>query len=104
MTAGYNGVHTVDILVNPHVLCTLGPYLPTDLKNHEMVPLAGGQVILGGLSSDGVQNKLYYLTSENMDIAISEMSTVLSFARWNFVTIPIPDMISGCITGGNLLT
>ena len=80
----------------------LGPYLPTDLRNHGMVPLAGGQVILGGISYDGDQRTLYYLTSENMDISISYMTTELSFARRHFVIIPIPDMISGCITGGNL--
>ena len=77
-----------------------GPLLPIPLASHSMVKLGKGQAILGG-SSDGVhQAKIYSMTCSNRNCMISLLDRELSVPRQDFVAIPIPDTISGCITGG----
>jgi hypothetical protein len=65
-----------------------------------MVRLGKGQAILGGLSNDDYQAKIYSMTCSNRNCIISLLDRELSVPKEGFVTIPIPDTISGCITGG----
>ena len=66
-----------------------------------MVRLGKGQAILGGQTSNGDnQAKIYSMTCSNKDCTISLLDRELSVPRRYFVAIPIPDTISGCITGG----
>ena len=65
-----------------------------------MVPLIHGQAVIGGLSTDGVQKKIYFLTCSNMICTISTLSQELSVPRQMLVAIPIPDSLSGCISEG----
>ena len=72
---------------------------------HAMVRLGKGLAILGGRSMQfhsiiGLSNKIYSLTCSNRHCTISVVSSELSVARSNFVAIPIPDEMAGCITGG----
>ena len=85
-----------------HVLYyILGPILPVPLDDHSMVPLIHGQAIIGGCSyGNEAQNKIYFLTCSNMICTISTLSQELSVPRAGFVAIPIPDSMSGCISGG----
>ena len=72
-----------------------------------MVRLGKGQAILGGSSEQSdttmglSNNKIYSLTCSNRHCTISPLNRELSVARQNFVAIPIPDEMAGCITGGN---
>jgi hypothetical protein len=81
--------------------------LPKALKDHAMVRLGKGQAILGGISkwSDvtvGLPNyKIYSLTCSNRHCTISSLNRELSVSTRNFVAIPIPDEMAGCITKGN---
>ena len=76
------------------------------LEFHSMVRLGKGQAILGGsgipsLSSDHVyEAKIYSMTCSNRNCIISLLNRELSVPKGAFVAIPIPDTISGCITGG----
>ena len=70
-----------------------------------MVRLGQGQAILGGRSNDGsnddgYQNKIYSMGCSNRNCIISLLNRELSVPKGIFVAIPIPDTISGCITGG----
>ena len=70
-----------------------------------MVRLGKGQAILGGRSKQlygifGLSNKIYSLTCSNRHCTISLLNRELSVARSNFVAIPIPDEMAGCVTGG----
>ena len=79
----------------------LGPNLPVPLSWHSMVPLIHGQALIGGQSTSNVaQNKIYFLTCSNLICTISTLSQELSVPRYWFVAIPIPDSMSGCISGG----
>ena len=64
-----------------------------------MVRLGKGQAILGG-ESNGVGAKIYSMTCSNRNCIISLLNRELSVPKKDFVAIPIPDTISGCITGG----
>ena len=77
-----------------------GPFLPLPLKGHSMVRLGKGQAILGGKSYDDYQDKIYSMTCSNRDCTISLLDRELSVPKYDFVAIPIPDTISGCITDG----
>ena len=77
-----------------------GPLLPITLEYHSMVRLGKGQAILGGLSNDVYQAKIYSMGCSNRNCIISLLNREISVPRYNFVAIPIPDTISGCITGG----
>ena len=66
-----------------------------------MVRLGKGQAILGGQSINNVyQAKIYSLTCSNRNCIISLLDRELSVPKGYHVAIPIPDTISGCITGG----
>ena len=77
-----------------------GPLLPIPLNGHSMVRLGKGQAILGGVSSNGFQAKIYSMTCSNRNCIISLLNRELSVPKGYFVAIPIPDTMSGCITGG----
>ena len=72
------------------------------LIDHSMVRLGKGQAILGGWSFDNSdsQAKIYLMGCSNRNCIISLLDRELSIPRQDFVAIPIPDTISGCITGG----
>ena len=80
----------------------LGPLLPMKLNGHSMVKLGNGQTIIGGVTGwqNNYQNKIYLLTCSNRNCLISLLNRELSVAKENIVAIPIPDTISGCVTGG----
>ena len=65
-----------------------------------MVRLGKGQAILGGESNGDYQAKIYSLNCSNRNCIISLLDRELSVPKGGFVAIPIPDTISGCITGG----
>ena len=77
-----------------------GPLLSLSLRFHSMVRLEKGQAILGGESSNDFQAKIYSMTCSNRNCIISLLNRELSVPKGYFVAIPIPDTISGCITGG----
>ena len=77
-----------------------GPLLPIPLYYHSMVRLGKGQAILGGFSSNDYQTKIYSMACSNRNCIISLLNRELSVPKYCFVAIPIPDTISGCITGG----
>ena len=64
-----------------------------------MVRLGKGQAILGGFNGD-FQAKIYSMTCSNRNCNISLLNRELSVPKEAFVAIPIPDTISGCMTGG----
>ena len=74
------------------------------LLDHSMVRLGKGQALLGGRSNifqaNAVQAKIYSMTCSNSNCIISLLDRELSVRKHSFVAIPIPDTISGCITGG----
>lgn len=71
------------------------------LNSHAMVPLGIGQAIIGGFSQGyGFQDKIYLFSCMDRNCSIHQLSQVLSVPRGWFVAIPIPDTLSGCITGG----
>ena len=69
-----------------------------------MVRLGRGQAIIGGKSnsaSGGVyQATIYSMGCSNRNCIISLLNRELSVPKDQFVAIPMPDTISGCITGG----
>ena len=74
-----------------------------------MVPLANGQAIIGGetWAKNNVANtiyairaNIYFLTCTNLICTISTLSQELKNTRMQFVAIPLPDDISGCIFEG----
>ena len=65
-----------------------------------MVRLGKGQAILGGRSDSVYQAKVYSMGCSNRNCIISLLNREFSVAKGFFVAIPIPDTISGCITGG----
>ena len=83
-----------------------GPLLPNmPTIYHSMVRLGKGQAILGGQAAklgtnDVYQAKIYSMTCSNRNCNISLLDRELSVPKGFFVAIPIPDTISGCITGG----
>ena len=85
---------------SPSFYKTSGPLLPTPLRRHSMVRLGKGQAILGGSNNGVYQTKIYSMTCSNRNCTISLLDRELSVPKGHFVAIPIPDTISGCITGG----
>ena len=78
-----------------------GPLLPITLWHHSMVRLGKGQAILGGRGGNSIYHaKIYSMTCSNRNCIISLLDRELSVPKSIFVAIPIPDTISGCITGG----
>ena len=84
----------------------LGPELPVTISRHSMIPLGNGQAIIGGIiANNEYNNKVYFLTCVNSNLThsnleVSVLNQTLSFPRRSFLAIPIPDTISGCISGG----
>ena len=74
--------------------------MPIPLRYHSMARLGKGQAILGGRSNVGYQAKIYSMTCSNRNCIISLLDRELSVPKGYNVAIPIPDTISGCITGG----
>ena len=82
---------------------TSGPLLPIPLTKHSMVRLGKGQAILGGLNNNlHNEAKIYSMTCSNRNCIVSLLDRKLSVPRSYFVAIPIPDTITGCITGGKV--
>ena len=65
-----------------------------------MVKLGKGQAILGGHNDGDFQAKIYSMTCSNRNCIILLLDRELSVPKDSFVAIPIPDTITGCITGG----
>ena len=87
---------------------TTGPNLSIPLWGHSMVPLSNGQAILGGIYFiKGIQTEwnpnIYFLTCSNLECNIQTMTQTASFLATDFVAIPIPDDMSGCIFRGKLI-
>ena len=78
-----------------------GPLLHIPLEYHSMVKLGKGQAIIGGRSNGVYQTRIYSLDCLNRNCIISLLNKELQAPRDKFVAIPIPDKMSGCITGGN---
>ena len=77
-----------------------GPKLPMRLYRHAMVQLGNGQAIIGGGNGDMAQDKIHLFSCMNRNCSIHQLDQVLAVPRYWFVAIPIPDTLSGCITGG----
>ena len=76
-----------------------GPDLPISLEGHSMVTLGLGQAILGGRDANNVyQKNIYHFKCSQQICAITILDQVLSVPRRDFVAIPIPDSVSGCIS------
>ena len=65
-----------------------------------MVKLGKGQAIIGGSSNGVYQAKIYSMGSSNRNWIILLLNRELSVPKGYLVAIPIPDIISGCITYG----
>jgi hypothetical protein len=70
------------------------------LYRHAMVQLGNGQAIIGGFGNGIFHDKIYLFSCMNKNYSIHQLDQVLSLPRYWFVAIPIPDTLSGCITGG----
>ena len=79
-----------------------GPKLPMPLRTHTMVQLGNGQAIIGGWGNFLDQEKIYLFSCMNENCSIHQLDQTLSLPRYWFVAIPIPDTLSGCITGGKI--
>ena len=76
-----------------------------ELERHAMVQLGNGQAIIGGSGCDvysgcNIQAKIHLLRCMNSNCSISTLNQELSVPRQLFLAIPIPDTITGCISGG----
>ena len=69
-----------------------------------MVKLGRGQAILGGYTYSTHQPEIYHMTCSNRNCFISPLNTELSIPRTDYVAIPIPDEMAGCITGGKYIS
>ena len=70
------------------------------LTFHSMVRLGKGQAIVGGWNNADALAKVNFMTCSNRNCIISLLDREFSVPKALFVAIPIPDTISGCITGG----
>ena len=77
-----------------------GPKLPMSLFRHAMVQLGNRQAIIGGFGNGDFQDKIHLFSCMNKNCSIHQLDQILSLPRYWFVAIPIPDTLSGCITGG----
>ena len=90
----------IKLFIGSSFFQTSGPSLPIALTYHSMVRLSKGQALLGGYSIGDYQAKIYSMTCSNRNCIISLLDRELSVPKGYNVAIPIPDTISGCITGG----
>ena len=65
-----------------------------------MVQLGNGLAMIGGYSGGKHQAKIHLLSCMNRNCSISTLIQEISVPRELFLAIPIPDTISGCISGG----
>ena len=65
-----------------------------------MVQLGNGQAIIGGDRNGYIQAKIHLLNCMNKNCSITTLKQELSVPRYWFLAIPIPDTITGCISGG----
>jgi hypothetical protein len=65
-----------------------------------MVQLGNGQAIIGGYGNEGFLDKIQLFRCMNRNCSIQQLDQELSMPLFQFVVIPIPDTLSGCITGG----
>ena len=65
-----------------------------------MVQLGNGQAIIGGYGNGLFQDKIHLFSCTNRNCSIHQLDQVLAVPRYEFVAIPIPDTLSGCIAGG----
>jgi hypothetical protein len=65
-----------------------------------MVQLGNGQAIIGGYGNGKSQDKIHLFSCMNRNCSILQLDQELSVPKYWFVAIPIPDTLSGCITGG----
>ena len=72
------------------------------LYKHAMVQLGNGLAIIGGYGNGNLQDKIHLFSCMNKNCSIHQLDQVLSLPRYWFVAIPIPDTLSGCITGGKI--
>ena len=70
------------------------------LYKHAMVQLGNGQAIIGGYGNEEYQDKVHLFSCSNKNCSIHQLDQELLVPRIWFVAIPIPDSLSGCITGG----
>ena len=70
------------------------------LDSHAMVQLGNGLAIIGGWGNGGPQDNIYLFNCVDRNCSIHQLNQELSAPRYWFVAIPIPDTLSGCITGG----
>ena len=68
-----------------------------------MVPLGLGQAIIGGHGRVDhlLYDKIFFINCASRDCMVSLLDQRLSKFNAHFLAIPVPDSISGCITGGN---
>ena len=71
-----------------------------ELFRHSMVQLGNGLAIIGGAGDGYIQAKIHLLNCMNRICSISTLNQELSVPRQQFLAIPIPDTIAGCISGG----
>ena len=80
-----------------------GPKLPMSILRHAMIQLEKGQAIIGGYGNGNIQEKIYLFSCLARNCSIHQLNPGFSVPRYLFVAIPIPDSLSGCITGGKIL-
>ena len=70
------------------------------LYRHAMVQLGNALAIIGGYGDGDFQDKIHLFSCMNKNCFIHQLDQLLSLPREWIVAIPIPDTLSGCITGG----
>ena len=93
-------IHLRVLEITGTYIFVIGPKLPMRLDRHAMVQLGNGQAIIGGFGNGDYQDKIHLFSCTNNNCFIHQLDQVLSLPRNRFVAIPIPDTLSGCITGG----
>ena len=69
-----------------------------------MVPLGLGQAVIGGYNwaNLNLSSNIYHITCKNHICDINTLRKQLHILREDFLAIPIPDDISGCISESKL--
>ena len=91
-------------MYNFNRLSLSGPSLPNPLMDitQSTAPLGKGQAIFGGHNNYTSQNKIYVINCFSGECLISQLKQEISAPRSLSMVIPLPDTISGCVTGGTL--
>ena len=71
----------------------------TDIT-HSTATLGKGQAIFGGHNNYISQNKIFVINCFSGECLISQLKQEISVPRCASMVIPVPDTISGCLTGG----